>query len=90
VVDPTIPAMWPGFSMKWTIDSTRYEIEVANPTHQCSGVGTATLDGEPIDASQIPLILDGRTHRVALSLGKAVEPTAVGESSQPAFDSGHP
>ena len=66
--------------MDWTIDGTRYRIEVANPTHQCSGVGEATLDGEPVDASKIPLVLDGRTHHVAVSLGTAVQAQAVGES----------
>jgi cyclic beta-1,2-glucan synthetase len=72
-VNPTIPAMWPGFSMEWTVEGTQYRIEVANPSRQCSGIAAATLDGEPIDASRIPLLLDGRTHDVAISIGQAVQ-----------------
>jgi cyclic beta-1,2-glucan synthetase len=72
-VDPCIPATWPGFEMQWRVGDTRYEIHVVNPEHRCRGVGSAMLDGVPVDAQAIPLVQDGGTHRVALVLGSPVQ-----------------
>jgi cyclic beta-1,2-glucan synthetase len=69
-VNPSIPAMWPGFSIEWTIGGTRYVINVTNPEHQSSGAGSATLDGAPVDAGAIPLHHDQQTHHVDIVLGR--------------------
>jgi cyclic beta-1,2-glucan synthetase len=69
-MNPSIPAMWPAFSIEWTFGDTRYVITVANPEHQCSGVGSATLDGAPVDPRAIPLHDDQQTHRVDIVLGR--------------------
>jgi cyclic beta-1,2-glucan synthetase len=71
-IDPTIPAMWPAFSISWTIDGTTYDIAVHNPDHRCRGVRRATLDGSVVDAGAIPIFSDGRTHTVVVELGGAV------------------
>ena len=71
-VNPSIPAMWPAFSLEWTVGRTRYRVSVANPEHRCGGVGWATLDGVPVDAGAIPLTDDGQTHDVQVVLGKDV------------------
>jgi len=44
---------------------------VPHPGHRCRGVGSATLDGIPVDASAIPLEDDGKVHRVEIVLGVA-------------------
>ncbi len=68
-VNPSIPAVWPSFSITWQFGSARYEIEVTNPQHQCRGVKSVTLDGKPVDAANIPLCDDRATHQVRVVLG---------------------
>jgi cyclic beta-1,2-glucan glucanotransferase len=67
---PSIPAVWPGFSLEWTFGRTRYEIRVSNPENRSSGIGIAMLDGAPVDADSIPLNDDGQLHVVEVVLGK--------------------
>src|ERR1044071_1001884 len=68
-VEPSIPAMWPKFSIHWTVGRTRYDVLVLNPDHHCTGVRSALLDGAPVDHKAIPLLLDGATHDVVVELG---------------------
>ncbi len=68
-VAPSIPAMWPTFSIQWTVGSTRYHISVLNPHHRCGGIRSAELDGAGIDPDAIPVLDDGQTHHVVVELG---------------------
>ena len=77
-VSPSIPAMWPKFSIQWTVERTRYDISVVNPDHRCRGVRSVELDGAPTDPDAIPLLHDGKTHHVVVELG---DPAARGVSS---------
>ena len=72
---PCIPAMWPGFSIRWKIDNTTYRISVVNPGHRCCGVRSVELDGVPVNPDAIPLLDDNRTHDVVVQLG---DPAARG------------
>jgi cyclic beta-1,2-glucan synthetase len=69
-INPSIPAMWDGYTLEWQVGETRYRIAVTNPDHRCSGVGSAALDGAPVDPRAIPLLDDGRAHEVAIVLGE--------------------
>lgn len=69
-LDPCIPTSWKGYSMTWRFGTSRYDIDVENPTACCRGVAEAWLDGNPVDSRAIPLIDDGGTHRVRAVLGK--------------------
>ncbi|HUR34823.1 MAG TPA: glucoamylase family protein [Vicinamibacterales bacterium] len=69
-VDPSIPAMWPGFSLDWSVEGTTYHIEVTNPDHRCAGVASATLDDRNVDPEAIPLVQDGGLHTVQVVLGR--------------------
>jgi cyclic beta-1,2-glucan synthetase len=71
-VSPCIPAVWSGYVLEWKLGGTRYRFTVSNPEHRCSGVGMATLDGEPIDAAAIPFQDDGRVHEVTIVLGAGI------------------
>jgi len=42
---------------------------VANPERRCRGIAEAVLDDKPVNASAIPLVDDGRTHRLNVVLG---------------------
>ncbi len=68
-LDPCIPGAWSGYSIKWRFGRTRYEITVINPEHRCRGIASADLDGHAVDAAAIPLVDDGRTHRVLVTIG---------------------
>ena len=69
VVDPCIPSSWPSYGITWQFQETRYEIAVSNPARRCRGVATATLDGAPVNAGAIPLLNDGKIHKVLIVLG---------------------
>jgi cyclic beta-1,2-glucan synthetase len=68
-IAPCIPAIWPEFAIRWRIGRTCYHISVVNRGHRCRGVGSATLDGVPVDANAIPIVDDGATHEVVVHLG---------------------
>src|SRR5208282_4939156 len=71
LIDPCIPARWPGFELSYRFGATRYEIAVENPHSVSRGVASAELDGEALAAgsAQIALVDDGATHRVKIILG---------------------
>jgi cyclic beta-1,2-glucan synthetase len=71
-IEPSIPAMWPKFSIQWSVGGTRYSVSVLNPDHRCTGVRSALLDGAPVDHKAIPLLHDGATHNVVVELGVPV------------------
>ncbi|MGE0592661.1 MAG: glucoamylase family protein [Vicinamibacterales bacterium] len=68
-VNPCIPAVWPYYALDWRIGGTHYHFSVSNPEQRSAGVGSADLDGMPVDPDRIPLVEDGRTHEVRIVLG---------------------
>jgi len=68
-VSPCIPAIWPQYSVDWTIGRTRYRFTVMNPEQRSCGIASALLDGEPVDADAVPLVDDGAEHEVTIVLG---------------------
>jgi cyclic beta-1,2-glucan synthetase len=71
-IDPRIPTIWPEYVIEWTIDGTRYRIVVDNPEQRSHGIASASLDGVPVDAAAIPLLIDGAEHEVRVALGAVV------------------
>jgi cyclic beta-1,2-glucan synthetase len=72
-VNPCIPAVWPGYSLTWTVGRTRYRFTVSNPEHRSHGVSSAQLDGVTVDAGAIPFADDGERHEVTIVLGARSE-----------------
>jgi cyclic beta-1,2-glucan synthetase len=68
---PCIPKAWPRFEISFKHASARYEIVVENPNAVTQGVVHATLDGAslPRGPARIPLLDDGATHSVHVTLG---------------------
>lgn len=67
---PCIPELWREYSVSYAYGRSRYEIQVKNPHGRQTGASSLELDGmtlEPTDPS-IPLVDDGQTHRVVLTL----------------------
>jgi cyclic beta-1,2-glucan synthetase len=79
MIDPCIPAEWPGFTVTVRHHSTRYEVTVTNPGGVCRGVASISLDGVTLDdRSGIPLVADHRTHHVeVVMLASVTAPTAA-------------
>jgi cyclic beta-1,2-glucan synthetase len=75
-VEPCIPSTWPQYRLTWRVGSTTYEIRVSNPDRRCRGVKLATLDGRPIDHRAIPIVDDGLTHEVAITVGASASTAA--------------
>lgn len=73
VIDPCIPRAWPGFEISFRYHSSRYQIVVENPHGLCRGVVSVELDDEVLahNGATVPLVDDGRTHRVRVVLGEA-------------------
>ena len=71
LLDPCIPKAWPGFEMTFRYRSTYYEISVENPLSVSRGILATKLDGEMLSGKQalIPLVDDGKSHRVQVVLG---------------------
>jgi cyclic beta-1,2-glucan synthetase len=69
IVDPCIPASWPGFEATVRMGSTRYDIRVDNSIKRGPGAWSAVIDGEPVQWSQtgacVPL--DGCKHSLSLA-----------------------
>ncbi|MGO4333938.1 glucoamylase family protein [Labrys sp. KB_33_2] len=75
VIDPCIPAAWPGFEATVKIAATQYTIRVESPSDTgCNVVVAAVLDGAPLGCvkgyARVPL--DGGMHDLRISLGGKV------------------
>ena len=68
-IDPKIPGSWPSFEVVYRRGSSRYRIAVENPDGVEHGVQGATLDGQMVDPSAIPLVDDGQEHDVIVKMG---------------------
>ncbi len=70
IIDPCIPAAWPGFEATLNVQGTRYDIRVDNPSRRCRDVSRAELDGAHIDcaAGHVRVPLDGGTHNLLMSI----------------------
>ena len=72
LIDPCIPAAWPGFTVTMHFHSTRYDISVENPGQVCRGVTRLELDGASMDdRSGVSLVDDRQVHRVRVVMGVA-------------------
>ncbi|HWR65773.1 MAG TPA: glycosyl transferase family 36 [Bellilinea sp.] len=64
LVDPSIPAGWPGYKVTRRFRNAVYEIQVSNPDRVSTGVKSISMDGSMIDGQVLPVYNDGKTHSV--------------------------
>ncbi|MCX7707836.1 MAG: glycosyl transferase family 36, partial [Anaerolineae bacterium] len=69
LVDPSIPAHWPGFKVTRRFRGATYVIEVENPQHVSRGVASVIVDGRPRSSNLLPVFADGGVHRIKVVLG---------------------
>jgi cyclic beta-1,2-glucan synthetase len=63
VIDPCIPAGWPGFEVRVVLGAACFTIRIESPGSRCAGISSAVLDGETLDC-------DGGPLRVRLAAGE--------------------
>ncbi len=68
-VDPCIPKAWKGFTATRKFRGDTFRIEVKNPNGASKGVKALTVDGKAVQGNVIPIIGDGKEHRVEVTLG---------------------
>lgn len=68
-IDPCIPRDWSGYELAYRDGETRYQIYVENPDGVNRGVRQVTQDGEILPGGVIPLLGDGREHKVHVQMG---------------------
>ena len=69
-LDPCIPETWPAFRVNYRTGQATYQIDVSNPERLNRGVKQVSLDGRLLPDGLIPLVDDGREHRVQVLLGR--------------------
>ncbi|MCK4463210.1 MAG: glycosyl transferase family 36 [Candidatus Omnitrophica bacterium] len=69
LIDPCIPKIWDGFSMKRVYRKAVYNIEVKNPNHISRGVKEIYLDGKRIGSNIIKASNNKKAHSVRVVLG---------------------
>lgn len=70
LINPCIPADWPGFEVTLALASTHYTIQVSQSTDAGQKQSEAHLDGEPVltDAHGVRIPLDSGRHVLRLNL----------------------
>lgn len=69
LVEPSIPAHWPGYKVTRKFRNAWYQIEVQNPYRVNKGIQTMTIDGKAVSGNVIPAFNDGKTHLVTIIMG---------------------
>jgi cyclic beta-1,2-glucan synthetase len=68
-ITPCIPRNWSGFDLTYREGETVYQIQVENPESVNQGVKQVTLDEVELPGGEIPLVNDGKQHRVHILMG---------------------
>lgn len=68
-IDPCIPSVWDGFTVRRRFRGACYRIAVQNPRHVCRGIEQIRVEGKPLAGDLVPIFADGRTHDVTVVMG---------------------
>lgn len=68
VIDPCIPAAWPGYEVTINLAETKYAIRVTAPTEKNRGISSAILNDVPmqIDEGTVKIKLDKGQHKLEI------------------------
>lgn len=69
MINPCIPKEWTGFKATRQFRGDTFNVEVKNPNNVSKGVASLTVDGKEVEGNVIPLIGDGKSHEVVVTLG---------------------
>jgi cellobiose phosphorylase len=65
---PRLPTSWTDCKVQYRYRQTPYHISISRAPHGLLTEDQVTLDGSPIASSSIPLVDDGREHRIEMQL----------------------
>jgi cyclic beta-1,2-glucan synthetase len=68
-IEPSIPRNWSGYEVTYRLETTLFHIKVENPHGVSIGVASVELDGALLPVNEIPLVNDGKLHRIHIVLG---------------------
>jgi cellobiose phosphorylase len=69
LVDPCIPAEWPGYKVTRNFRGATYVIEVKNPAGVNKGIQSVRVDGTNFHSNLIPAYPDNGIHQVEIIMG---------------------
>ncbi|HVG99112.1 MAG TPA: glucoamylase family protein [Chloroflexota bacterium] len=75
--DPVVPRDWDGVTLRYRAGAggtTVYEVTIRNPERVNRGVVRVEADGQHLPDGEVPIVADGGTHRVVVTLGAAAAP----------------
>ena len=67
---PSIPQDWSTYEIRYQHERTTYQITFINPEGVSSGIKEVRLDGIPQADKEVPLVQDGRMHKIEVVMGK--------------------
>jgi cyclic beta-1,2-glucan synthetase len=67
-MNPCIPSHWPGFELTYRYHTAVYYVKVENPSGGNGGIQKISVDGQVLVTSEIPLLDDGKEHRITVVL----------------------
>lgn len=86
IIDPCIPPDWKEFEVQRQWRGATYRIKVMNPDGVEKGVGSLTLNGQPVQ-NIIPIQQSGSTNEIEVLMGKMEQSSEVKvQKSQPKAD----
>ena len=68
-INPCIPRKWDDFRVTREFRGAVYQIEIKNPDHVCKGVKSVKVDGKEVAGNVVPVLGDGKNHRVEVIMG---------------------
>jgi cyclic beta-1,2-glucan synthetase len=71
LVNPCIPPAWTEFRVTYRYGKSELLLSYDNPSGVATGVRRIELDGEALPDSAVPLVDDGRRHRVHVLMGES-------------------
>jgi cellobiose phosphorylase len=76
-LEPCIPPAWTRYEIVYRHAATRFDITVENSEGVSRGVRSIELDGQPLETLNVPMIDDGKVHKVHVTLGLKGEDSAA-------------
>lgn len=65
-IDPCIPSIWKGFSVRRYFRNAYYDINVVNENSSCKGVKKLVVDGQEVKGNIVPVFNDNSNHNVTV------------------------
>ena len=69
-IDPCVSKDWKEYKVTREYRGAIYNIIIKNPSGVCRGVGSLTVNGEPVQGNMVPVQVEGSVNTVEVALGE--------------------